>query len=128
MLQAAATGCRETGVPPPHMDRTGLVVRATTPPFTATTKFVIESVRSMGSSSDRSIASASAVPAFQAALFRVFHSVWSRREQPVAKDSGPLRAKAADHLATLMPNSREALLLHSVEGYSFGDLGFVTRV
>ncbi|WP_318248213.1 response regulator [Xinfangfangia pollutisoli] len=57
------------------------------------------------------------------ALFRVFHSVWGSSGAPVAEAEDRLAARAQAHLATLTPNSREALLLHSIEGFSLAQIG-----
>lgn len=56
------------------------------------------------------------------ALFRAFHLIWSSTGTPVKPTSGSaetgLAARAHAHLARLTPNTREALLLHSVENFS----------
>lgn len=52
------------------------------------------------------------------ALFRVLHAVWSSTGAPVAEPDSRLSAAAQLHLAQLTPNSREALLLHTLEGFS----------
>lgn len=59
------------------------------------------------------------------ALFGVFHRVWSSSGAPVADAEGRLVAAAQAHLSRLTPNSREALLLHSIEGFSYADIGAV---
>ncbi|PRY23126.1 response regulator receiver protein [Aliiruegeria haliotis] len=64
----------------------------------------------------------------KAGLFRVFHSIWTSIDAPDAVSGDPLRAQATQHLATLTPNSREALLLHTVEGFSIDDLAFVMGI
>lgn len=51
-------------------------------------------------------------------LFQVFHQIWGTNRAPVAaKDADPRAATAQARLARLTPNSREALLLRSVEGF-----------
>ncbi|MGA0540943.1 response regulator [Neotabrizicola sp. VNH66] len=51
-------------------------------------------------------------------LFAVFHGVWSSSGAPVAEADSTLGAAAQAHLAALTPNSREALLLHTLEGFT----------
>lgn len=50
-------------------------------------------------------------------LFRTFHLVWSSAGAPVGDADTKLSASAQSHMAGLTPNSREALLLHAVEGF-----------
>ena len=51
------------------------------------------------------------------ALFRTFHAIWQSSGQPVADGQDATReARAQAHMARLTPNSREALLLHTIEG------------
>lgn len=52
------------------------------------------------------------------ALFRVLHAVWSSSGAPVAEADSRMSARAQAHLARLTPNSREALLLHTVESFT----------
>ncbi|WP_095588927.1 response regulator [Actibacterium ureilyticum] len=56
-------------------------------------------------------------------LFRTFHAVWSTAGAPVGEADGTLSARAQDHMAKLTPNSREALLLHAIEAFSFAEVG-----
>ncbi len=57
--------------------------------------------------------------AAKVALFKTFHAVWSSAGAPLGEPDSRLSARAQNHLAKLTPNTREALLLHSIEG--FGD-------
>jgi CheY-like chemotaxis protein/DNA-directed RNA polymerase specialized sigma24 family protein len=59
------------------------------------------------------------------ALFAVFHSVWASSGTPVAEADSRISAAAQAHLAALTPNSREALLLHSIEGFSLAQIGAI---
>lgn len=68
-------------------------------------------------------ASISAAPNPRVALFRVFHTVWSSTGTPVAEADSRLSAAAQAHLASLTPNSREALLLQTIEGFSLPEVG-----
>lgn len=65
----------------------------------------------------------SAAPNPRVALFRVFHTVWSSTGTPVAEADNRLSAAAQAHLAALTPNSREALLLQTIEGFSLPEVG-----
>lgn len=51
------------------------------------------------------------------ALFSAFHLVWSSAGAPVGEPDTRLSAVAQAHMANLTPNSREALLLSSLEGF-----------
>ena len=58
-------------------------------------------------------------------LFRTFHGIWTTTGEPVADmapQSGTLEARAHDRLQGLTANTREALLLNSVEGFSVADI------
>ncbi|MGO4851740.1 response regulator [Phaeovulum sp. W22_SRMD_FR3] len=63
------------------------------------------------------------------ALFHVFHAIWQSSGAPVAEpenDSRAMRAQA--HLRSLTPNTREALLLRSVEGMRHEQIAAVMGV
>lgn len=53
------------------------------------------------------------------ALFGVFHAIWSSSGSPVTDEETGLKARAQHHLRSLTPNTREALLLHTIEEFSF---------
>lgn len=63
----------------------------------------------------------------KAGLFRVFHAIWtsSGAQIDAETDLSGLQAKARDHLHRLTPNTREALLLHTVENFDITPLAFV---
>lgn len=56
-------------------------------------------------------------------LFAMFHGVWASTGAPVAEADTPLSAAAQAHLARLTPNTREVLLLHSIEGFGLEAIG-----
>lgn len=60
----------------------------------------------------------SAQPDPKVALFSVFHSIWSTSGAPVAEADDRVASAAQAHLARLTQNSREALLLNTIEGFS----------
>ena len=62
------------------------------------------------------------------ALFHVFHRLWASAGTPVAETPEGIEGRAQRHLARLTPNSREALLLHAVEGFGFDEIGQVMDV
>ncbi len=64
----------------------------------------------------------------KAALFRVFHSLWSSSGEPVADPAEGPRARALAHLSRLTPNTREALLLHTVEAFSGAEIGQIMGI
>lgn len=52
-------------------------------------------------------------------VFRVLYRIWSSAGAPVDEGESGLKARAQKHMARLTDNSREALLLHTLEGFSF---------
>jgi len=56
-------------------------------------------------------------------LFRVFHSVWTSTGTPVAEADSTMSAAAQAHLARLTANTREVLLLHSIEEFDLEGIG-----
>ncbi len=64
----------------------------------------------------------------KAALFRTFHVIWSSAGAPIADDdSNFLERRAQQHLSGLTKDSREALLLHTIEGFGLHELGEVLQ-
>ncbi|MFV0293021.1 MAG: response regulator [Paracoccus sp. (in: a-proteobacteria)] len=62
-------------------------------------------------------------------LFRTFHTIWQSSGQPVSDaDGGTRGAKAQAHLSRLTPNSREALLLNSIEGLRLDEIAAIMQV
>ncbi|WP_158970422.1 response regulator [Chachezhania sediminis] len=68
----------------------------------------------------------------KAALFAVFHSIWSGSGSPmpeVEPDTMPgARSKAIERLSALTPGSREALMLNTVEGFTVREVAQVMDV
>lgn len=65
------------------------------------------------------------------ALFRVFHMIWATTGAPTAQpgaDGTLMEAAAQDHMRALTPNSREALLLHTIEGFGAGDIARIMDI
>jgi CheY-like chemotaxis protein len=62
------------------------------------------------------------------ALFRAFHQVWTRAGTPLAAPENRIEARAQGHMARLTPNTREALLLHAIEGLLPQEIGQVMGV
>ncbi|MFC7705287.1 response regulator [Plastorhodobacter daqingensis] len=63
------------------------------------------------------------------ALFHAFHMVWSTTGAPVAEpEADTLEARAQVHLRNLTKNTREALLLHTIEELSFAEIGQVMKI
>lgn len=61
----------------------------------------------------------------QVPLFRVFHLVWTSAGAPVGEPDSPLSEQAQRHMAGLTPNSREALLLSVIEGFTPDQIGAI---
>lgn len=65
---------------------------------------------------DRSIFETSQPP--RQSLFTVFHGIWTSSGSPVEDGETGLAKAAQAHLSKLTPNTREALLLHTIEEFS----------
>jgi CheY-like chemotaxis protein len=59
------------------------------------------------------------------ALFGVFHSIWETSGAPVADADDTVTAAAQAHLARLTHNSREALLLNTIEGFDHAEVAAI---
>ena len=62
------------------------------------------------------------------ALFRTFHGIWVSTGAPVEVDEDELKAKAQRHLSKLTPNTREALLLHTVEEFPYPNVAEIMQI
>ena len=63
----------------------------------------------------------------RAALFHAFHVVWKSAGAPVGESDSRLGAKAQNHMARLTVNSREALLLHLIEGFAIEQIAGILQ-
>ena len=61
-------------------------------------------------------------------LFRTFHAIWQSSGQPVAEEGENQAARAQSHLRALTPNSREALLLRTIEELRYEQIAEVMGV
>lgn len=62
------------------------------------------------------------------ALFRAFHMIWSTAGAPTADTEDPvnrMESRALDHMSGLTNNTREALLLSTIEGFDYEEIGRV---
>ena len=75
---------------------------------------------------DRSTWKADLAP--RTALFKVFNSIWSSSGSPVEEGESGLAARAQAHMARLTPNTREALLLRTIEEFDFPDIAAIMGV
>ncbi|EKE44542.1 hypothetical protein OCGS_1380 [Oceaniovalibus guishaninsula JLT2003] len=65
------------------------------------------------------------------ALFRAFHKIWSTAGAPTADTEDPgtrLESRALDHMAGLTNNTREALLLSTIESFNNEEIGTVMGI
>ena len=61
-------------------------------------------------------------------LFHVFHGIWASTGAPITEeDEGP-RATAQARLKNLTANSREALLLHTIEEFSLAEVSEIMQI
>ncbi|EAR52498.1 response regulator receiver protein [Oceanicola granulosus HTCC2516] len=72
---------------------------------------------------DRSVFENGASP--RVALFSVFHGIWTSSGSPVGEGESGLAKAAQAHLSKLTPNTREALLLHTIEDLSIEEIAQV---
>ncbi len=61
-------------------------------------------------------------------LFKVLYGIWSSAGAPIEEGETGARAKVQSRLSGLTNNSREALLLHTIEGFSFAEVGTIIGV
>ncbi|MGV8984722.1 MAG: response regulator [Cypionkella sp.] len=60
-------------------------------------------------------------------LFHAFHMVWSSAGAPVGEPDTRFSAVAQTHMTNLTPNTREALLLHAIEGFTQSEIGQIMQ-
>ena len=58
-------------------------------------------------------------------LYKCFHAIWSSTGAPVSENVGGVAGRAQALLATLGANTREALLLSTVEEFSIDEIGTI---
>jgi CheY-like chemotaxis protein len=61
-------------------------------------------------------------------LFRVLYGIWASAGAPVDDGESGAKAKAQKRLSQLTNNSREALLLHTIEGFSFEQIATIIGI
>ena len=61
-------------------------------------------------------------------LFHAFHLVWVSAGAPVGEPDTRVSAAAQSHMKNLTPNSREALLLHAIEGFHHAEIGVIMQI
>jgi DNA-directed RNA polymerase specialized sigma24 family protein len=62
------------------------------------------------------------------ALFRAFHVVWSSAGAPLGEPDDRLSARVQHHMAQLTANTREALLLSSIEGFTSNEVAAIMQI
>lgn len=62
------------------------------------------------------------------ALFAAFHLVWSSAGAPLGTPDNRLSASAQAHMVNLTTNTREVLLLHTIEGFPLGDIARILQI
>ncbi|TYB89248.1 response regulator [Oceaniovalibus sp. ACAM 378] len=78
---------------------------------------------------DRSIFQSHLQP--KVALFRAFHLIWATSGAPTADTEAPatrLESAALDHMAGLTNNSREVLLLSTIESFTYAEVGQIMEI
>ncbi len=62
------------------------------------------------------------------ALFHAFHSIWSSSGNPMDGDETGMAKRAQRHLARLTANTREALLLKTLEGFTIPQIAAIMAI
>ena len=62
------------------------------------------------------------------ALFKAFHAIWSSSGAPLGLPERGIAAKAQRHLEKLTENTREALLLHTIEDFPIVDVAEIMGI
>jgi CheY-like chemotaxis protein len=62
------------------------------------------------------------------ALYHAFHLVWASAGAPVGEADTRMSAVAQGHMAGLTPNTREALLLNVLEGFSHEEIAAIMQL
>ena len=62
------------------------------------------------------------------ALFHAFHVVWSSAGAPLGEPDTRFSAIAQAHMSGLTPNTREAMLLHAIEGFHITEIGTIMQI
>lgn len=68
------------------------------------------------------------VPEPKVALFHAFHRIWTSAGSPLAEPDSNLSARAQAHMSKLTPNSREALLLNVIEGFTQEQIASIMEI
>lgn len=61
-------------------------------------------------------------------LFKCFHAIWASSGAPAPEEDSSTLARAQAHLARLEPNTREALLLSTIEDFSIADIATIMDI
>lgn len=64
----------------------------------------------------------------KASLFSAFHKIWISSGAPVSVDASGIEAKAQARMSGLTENTREALLLHTIEDFDFQTVAAIMDV
>lgn len=59
------------------------------------------------------------------ALFHAFHLIWASAGAPTGEDETGIAKRAQAHLRRLTQNTREALLLRTIEGFTLDDIALI---
>lgn len=68
------------------------------------------------------------MPEPKVALFHAFHRVWSSAGSPLGEPDNGLSARAQGHMLKLTPNSREAMLLNVIEGFTVEQIASIMQI
>lgn len=61
-------------------------------------------------------------------LFKVFHTLWKSSGAPIGDSETGLRAQAQRHLSRLTENTREALLLSTIEDFNLSEVAEIMQI
>ncbi|MBI6629413.1 response regulator [Pontibaca salina] len=61
-------------------------------------------------------------------LFQIFHGIWITTGAPSEASADGIEGRAQSHMAKLTKNTREALLLHTIEEFSYQDTARIMQI
>ena len=62
------------------------------------------------------------------ALFRTFHTIWNSSGAPIDDSEVGIAKRAQAHIGKLTTNTREALLLNTIEDFTFAEIGQIMEI
>jgi CheY-like chemotaxis protein len=64
--------------------------------------------------------------AVRVGLFKTFHRIWLQSDGVIDEETSSMHSRAQVHMSGLTPNSREALLLRTIEEFTVEEISYIT--